>query len=338
MRSWDTTPKSGECCVSGHRHPSLLVPVESRRVQVLNIVRTEGSFMRFWLLPRILGITLVIIILLVLVTLSLAGIESLLQSLTELLFLILGGLGALALELLFWPERFMKSTEAMQPMSKAQEPTIKQATSLELQVLTRAEIEREFPFDRFVSQVKHGGELVIMARAFSSVRPKLDVIKRLITEENITVTILLLAPTATKRREAVLPTTMKTVDVLTDFSGEVERDFKWQGLSADIEGTRNLLCGLRKGLKGLRDHLVIRTYDRIPILSMIVIDPSTEDAIMQVGTYLSGMNASAQLQIIIHKKIQKDVFEKYWDEYKLIRDKHSHTVDYGQIESEFPSP
>jgi hypothetical protein len=176
--------------------------------------------------------------------------------------------------------------------------------------------------------VKHGGELVLMVGAFSVARYKPDVIKRLITEKNVTVTILLLAPTIPK----------KVDDGIIDEAIEIERDFKWKGLIADIQQTLTLLCTLRKELKELRNHLIIRTYDRTPILSMIVIHPNTEgDSIMQVGTYLSGTDASARFQIILSKKASENVFKKYWAEYELIHDKHSHEINYKKIESEFLS-
>lgn len=38
------------------------------------------------------------------------------ESVTELLFLILGGLGTLAFQLLIWPDRFAKSADAHEPM------------------------------------------------------------------------------------------------------------------------------------------------------------------------------------------------------------------------------
>jgi hypothetical protein len=122
-----------------------------------------------------------------------------------------------------------------------------------------------------------------------------------------------------------------------DLAAEIERDFKWQNMSADIQTTLVLLCKLRKELKELRNHLIIRTYDCTPTLSMTVIDPKTEDAIMRVGTYLSGVDTSARFQIILSKRTRPDVFDKYWDEYLLIYNKHSRLVDYKRIESEFLS-
>lgn len=184
--------------------------------------------------------------------------------------------------------------------------------------MNSAQVEQKFPFESFVSQVKQGGELVIMAHSFAVGRYKTDTIKRLITEKNATVTILLLAPTIEKRVD----------DGIIDLATEIERDFKWQNMIADIQQTLILLCRFRKELKELRNHLIIRTYNRTPTLSMIVIDPNTDDAIMRVGTYLSGTDSSARFQIILSKRTRRDVFDKYWDEYKLIRDEHSQLQDF----------
>jgi hypothetical protein len=294
------------------------------------------------------GILLIVVVGAIATILQLAGVIDVLTNLTDVFFWIAAAILGIAFGLL--TRSFTKRKPSEAHMSPPEEiphaqpenpihaeagwtfsavgrdsktlselfPNNLQAKTRGLEVYTRGEIEQEYPFDRFVSQVKHGGELVIMAGAFAAKRYKTDTIKRLITEKNVTVTILLLAP---------FPEGPKTV--------EIESDFNWKNLTVDIETTLTLLCKLRKELKELRNHLIIRTYDRTPTLSMIVIDPNTDDAIMQVGTYLSGTDASARFQIILYKRAKKDVFEKYWAEYELIRDKHSHEINYRKIESEF---
>jgi hypothetical protein len=186
-----------------------------------------------------------------------------------------------------------------------------------LQVYTRAEIERKFPFDSFISKVKRGGELVIVAGSFEKRRDSAPTIERLIREQNVTVTISLLAPFGRR----------------TD---EIDSDFKWQDVTVEIQQTLKVLCKLRKELKGLKDHLVIRIYDRIPTLSMIVIDPDTDDAIMQVGSYLSGADTSKRLVTIVPKKARRDVFDKYWAEYLLMRDDYSKAFNCKKFLGEFP--
>jgi hypothetical protein len=188
-----------------------------------------------------------------------------------------------------------------------------------LEIYTRTEIEQKFPFEPFISQVKRGGELVFVAATFAIGRGKTETIKRLIREQNVTVALLLLAPFPEGHGTA-----------------EIESAFKWEGLTVEIYQTLILLCKLRIELGELKDRLIIRTYDRVPILSLIAIDPSTEDAVMQVGNYLSGTDGSAQFQIIIHKKARKDLFDRYWNEYLLIRE-YSRLLDYKAIEREFLS-
>jgi hypothetical protein len=206
------------------------------------------------------------------------------------LVLAFAGLTAFPIWLGYQIGRWQTSKKIVTPMP------IPQRVGLE--VYTRAEVEEQFPFEPFVSQVKHGGELVMMVAAFAARRYKTDAIKRLITEKNVTVTILLLAPFRVGNR--------------TD---EIEREFNWQGLTVEIEQTLVVLCKLRKELKELKDRLIIRTYDRTPILSLIVVDPNTEDAIMQVGSYLSGTDPSARFVTMVSKRTSQDVFKKYWAEY-----------------------
>jgi hypothetical protein len=302
------------------------------------------------------GILMLVVVALVAVVLQLLEAIDILANLTDIFVWIAAAVISIAIGLIFRgssaPKQELKppeKREATQPASsipirsggiiapKGGEPLMVTVIGSGLEVYTRAEVEEKYPFDRFVSQVKHGGELVIMVGAFSVLRYKTDTIKRLITEKNVTVTILLLAPTIKKTVPAFVPSIKKVLDAEIDIIYQIERDFKWQNLIADIQQTLILLCKLRIELKELKNHLIVRAYDRTPTLSMIVIDPNTEGAIMQVGTLLSGTDASARFQIILSKKTKPEVFGKYWDEYLLIRDKHSHTIDYKQIEGEFLS-
>ena len=227
------------------------------------------------------------------------------------------------------PKQEPKATQPASPFQiqsggivtpKGGEPLMITVVGSGLEVYTRAEVEQKFPFERFVSRVKRGGELVFVAVTFAMGRGKTDTIKRLIREKNVTVTFLLLAPFSSSGRG----------------TAKIESDFEWEGLTAEIQQTLILLCRLRIELGELKDRLIIRTYDRAPILSLIAIDPNTEDAVMQVGNYLAGTDASARFQIMISKKTRKDVFVRYWDEYLLIRE-CSQVLDYKAIEQEFLS-
>jgi hypothetical protein len=200
------------------------------------------------------------------------------------------------------------------------EPLIVTVVGSGLEVYTRAEVEEKFPFERFVSRAKRGGELVFVAVTFAMGRGKTDTIKRLIRERNVTVSFLLLAPFSSSGLG----------------TAKIESDFEWEGLTAEIQQTLIVLCRLRMELGELKDHLTIRTYDRAPTLSLIAIDPNSEDAVMQVGNYLAGTDASARFQIMISKKTRKDLFVRYWDEYHLIRES-SQVLDYKAIEREFLS-
>ena len=264
--------------------------------------------MKFWVLPRFLGIALLAIIMLVVLVFHLVGVVNLVESATEIAFLIIGVAGALAVQLMVWPERFVKQK---QPQTESVSPEGAKG----LLVYTKAEVEQKFPFESFVSQVKHGGELIIVATSFAMGRRKTETIKRLIREQNVTVTLLLLAPFPLGRG-----------------TEKIESTFDWQGLTVEIEQTLVLLCRLKKELKELKERLIIRTYDRAPTLSLVVIDPETEDAIMQVGNYVSGTDTSCAFQVIVSKKTRRDVFDRYWSEYLTMRGKCSSPFNCKKVE------
>jgi hypothetical protein len=190
-----------------------------------------------------------------------------------------------------------------------------------LQVFTRAEIEQKLPFDSFVSQVKRDGELVFLARAFHYGSSKTETIKRLIREQRATVTILMLdeAEDVEWNRQ------------LTELEGVFERPM----LYSDMQRTFVALCQLRRELSDEeKPRLNVMGYERTPLLSLIVIDPKTEDAIMQIGNYASGTDPACRLQIVLSRKTRKDVFDRYWDEYLSIG-RDASPIDLERIGEEF---
>jgi hypothetical protein len=102
--------------------------VKNRRVRVLNIVHVVSQVMKFWVPNRIIGIALLTIIALVILVLHLGGIVNLVESATELLFLVLGVLGTLAFQLIVWPERF-----AGQVGAQSEKPTAVEAMNVSVQ-------------------------------------------------------------------------------------------------------------------------------------------------------------------------------------------------------------
>jgi hypothetical protein len=190
-----------------------------------------------------------------------------------------------------------------------------------LQVFTRAEIEQKLPFDSFVSQVKRGGELMFLARAFHYGSSKTETIKRLIREQGVTVTILMLGEAESVEWHGQLM--------------ELEHVFERPMLYSDMQRTFVALCKLRRELSDEeKPRLIVMGYERTPLLSLIVIDPKTEDAIMQIGNYASGTDPACRLQIVLSKKTRKDVFDRYWDEYISIG-RDASPIDVERIGEEF---
>lgn len=189
-----------------------------------------------------------------------------------------------------------------------------------LAVYTRTEIEQELPFDSFISQVKRGGELMILARTFHKGSSKTGTIKRLIREQGVTVTIVMLA-------DAESVEWHKQLMIL-------EADFKRPMLHSDMQRAFVALCQLRRDLSDdEKTRLIVLGYEKPPFLSLIVIDPKG-DGIMQIGNYMSGTDPGSRVQVVLSKKSNKDVFDQYWDEYISICEESS-VIDLERAAGEF---
>jgi len=60
---------------------------------------------------RLLGTVIVVVLVLVVVVLHLSGAENLIQSTTELVLILVSVVGTIAVQLMVWPERFLKPTD-----------------------------------------------------------------------------------------------------------------------------------------------------------------------------------------------------------------------------------
>lgn len=60
---------------------------------------------------RLLGMAIAVVLVLVVVVLHLSGAENLIQSTTELVLIVVSVVGTIAVQLMIWPERFLKPTD-----------------------------------------------------------------------------------------------------------------------------------------------------------------------------------------------------------------------------------
>lgn len=140
---------------------------------------------------------------------------------------------------------------------------------------------------------------------------KTETLRRLIVNRRVTLTCLILDPCA------------KSLDV-----EKLNSDYKWLTLKTNTINALNTLCDLSKSLTPSQsERLVIRLYDRAPTFSMVAIDPETDEGVLQIGNYMHGTDANARLVVIVSKKARSELFERWWQEYLLLR--NSNSVPYS---------
>lgn len=100
---------------------------------------------------------------------------------------------------------------------------------------------------------------------------------------------------------------------------EIERLVVSSNTSKRIEGTLGMLDQMRNSLNGTqRNNLELKKYDDIPSHSMIIVDPDTSSAFMQVEPY-PPLTAQQYRRIFkLSQREQGNIFEMYWNAYNSL--------------------
>jgi len=100
---------------------------------------------------------------------------------------------------------------------------------------------------------------------------------------------------------------------------EVERAVGASNLVDTLNASLGILHRIRNELSDPeRDRLEVRTYDLMPLNSMVCLDPNSGDAAIQVEYFLHGTDPQSRPCHIITKKEQAELFSKHWDSYLFI--------------------
>jgi hypothetical protein len=184
-------------------------------------------------------------------------------------------------------------------LTKKPQPARSGTVPTGLQVYTREELQSEHPLEAFLTQAKQKVVFVGTSLILTQVG-QIDTVKRLITERGIRFTFLLLSPDS-------------------ELVPRIEADLKWPKFRGHIEQTLANLCNLQEQLKAdhQEDRLEILEYDRMPTIGMIILDPETDHATIQIGTYVHGTDASMRLHVLWHQTDRDDIAKKYLAEYEL---------------------
>jgi len=182
------------------------------------------------------------------------------------------------------------------------EPVIVTSSSSDLEVYTRAELEQKRSLEAFLSQATKEVVIVGLSLLIAS-RGRPETFKRLIQKRGIELTCLVLNPES-------------------DLVSRMDRELGMNAMKGDIEQTLTGLCALKSQLsEAERTKLEIKTYDSVPILGMIILDPYEPNAKMQIGTYLHGTDTDLRFAITCNKTDREDVFQAYLRYYEMLKSK-----------------
>ncbi|MGA2198466.1 MAG: hypothetical protein ABSG45_00865 [Nitrososphaerales archaeon] len=113
------------------------------------------------------------------------------------------------------------------------------------------------------------------------------------------------------------------LDNKSKFLDGVEDCWSFMGDSHTVLATSlETLSNIRKEIpSSSRTNLQVKFYDLLPIHSMTIIDPESDDAEMQVTLHRYDTHNWSFLRI--SKREQPDLFKSYWDSYRFVEAKSS---------------
>lgn len=233
---------------------------------------------------------MVVIIILVTLILQLVGWIDIMTNLTDIWIWVVSIISGVAFGLIVGSRK--QSKNGHQELSK-----------LPLRMYT----SKELPLDDFLRKAK----LHIYISGFSSEtipRSKPSLIKKLIEENNVHVTFLLLNPKS-------------------ELVKRVEEAFDLTTMESTITSSLIELQRIKKSLShDKQTKLEIKIYDLLPFNTMIVIDPDSEKGEMQIGCLLYYTDSMSRPLFTISKAEDKGNFEKYWNSYRHALD---NAVEYS---------
>lgn len=108
----------------------------------------------------------------------------------------------------------------------------------------------------------------------------------------------------------------------SELVGKVEGAVTSLTLGKSIERSLEELQELKDSLSNIdRGYLDIRTHDLLPMHTIVAIDGESEAGVMNVEYYVYGTDSRAWPSLRISRKLQTELFEKYWKSYKYVWDR-----------------
>lgn len=107
---------------------------------------------------------------------------------------------------------------------------------------------------------------------------------------------------------------------------QLEEVSSFPKLKDRVTTTLATLCKIKNELPDSeKNKCEIRIHEVLPIHSVIVSDPNTPNAIIMIEFYLYNTDAKSRPSIIVSKREQETLFNRYWDSLRFVLDK---SVEY----------
>jgi hypothetical protein len=110
-----------------------------------------------------------------------------------------------------------------------------------------------------------------------------------------------------------------TLNPNSELVGRVEKAMATTRVKEAIIASLETLCLIKQELGSIeKSRVEIRTFDLLPIHSIIVVDPNSDDANILVESYLYNTDPRSRSIIIVSKRDNEAVYMKYWNSYRFV--------------------
>jgi len=165
------------------------------------------------------------------------------------------------------------------------------------------ELSSKLPWETFLPQARE--EIIVLGGSSESLARKTYLLKELLQQNgDLTITCLIVNPGH---------------DELLD---KLAIEKRWAGLKGSARSTLDRITELKTELTDdERKRLKLMTYNIEPPFNMVILDPQLDSGQMQFGHYISGIDPKYRIVNVFRKSGRKELFDKYWKEYKTLLDK-----------------
>jgi hypothetical protein len=178
--------------------------------------------------------------------------------------------------------------------------TVQESAEDEIHAYDYPDLSKKLAWETFLPQAEQ--EIIVVGGSSESLARKTALLKELIQQnKELSITLLIVNP----GHDELLK--------------RLEAEKGWAGLQGSARSTLDRVTKLKSELTDdERKRLKLMTYDVEPQFHMVILDPLLASGQIQFGAYISGIDPNHRIVNIFRKKYRKEMFQKYWEEYKTL--------------------